>query len=167
MDPTEQEPMASQDNNLLPEMGGGGLSEEEMRTNLQNTMAKLQDKHDEFENQQFSSGIQNAERRSEALSELFTILESKGVDPENPEEIRRFLDGIRETNPEIADQIEKAIIGLLGEEETEALAEEEMTGGLNEEGLSGLGEEVDGITPEGQPSEDMNINNNEEIQQNI
>ena len=120
------------------------LSEESMRTNLDNVMGQLKDQYATFDNENFSAGVQRNEMRSHALSELFTILESKGVNPENPEEVKAYLDKIRASNPEIAAQIERAINDLLGEEE--------------------IGGEVN---PEVQPSEDMNINQNEELQENI
>ena len=129
----------------MPETGEA-LSEGEMRTNLENAMAKLKDKYSQFSDQKFVADNQQNKRRSDALSELFTLLEARGVNPENPEEIRAFLDKLRQSNPEIADQVEQAIKALLGEEEQTEVSTEGTA-------------EV--------PEDNMNINTNEEVPQNI
>lgn len=116
-----------------------GMSQDEMRANLQGMMEKIQGKYQDFGAQKFSSESKSKELQSQALREIFSILESMGVDPSSPEAVSAFLEDLRTKNPELAQQIEMALKSVLGEEgeSEEAPVEEEV------------------------PPENMNINPNE------
>lgn len=103
---------------VAPTMLGApeGLSQEEMRANLQEMMEKIQEKYQDFNAQKFSSEGKSKELQSQALREIFSILESMGVDPSSPESVNAFLEDLRATNPELAEQIEAALKSVLGEE---------------------------------------------------
>src|SRR3990167_10099633 len=106
-----------------------GLSQEEMRANLKGMMEKIQGKFQDFNAQKFSSGNKSKELQSQALREIFSILESMGVDPSSPEEVNAFLEDLKTKNPELAQQIETALKSVLGEEveSVEEPATEEAT----------------------------------------
>lgn len=119
--------------------GGAGLSQEQMKGNLQDMLSKIDDKYKEFDDSKFSSDNLASKKKSEALSELFSILQSKGIDPNDPEQLKAYLDEIQSTNPELYKQIVGGINAILGPQEgTEAL-----------------------------PSDNMNINQNEVSQENV
>ena|SRR3990167_8797122 len=94
-----------------------GLSQEEMRANLKGMMEKIQGKYQDFNAQKFSSESKSKEQQSQALREIFSILESMGVDPSSPEEVNAFLEELKIKNPELAQQIETALKSVLGEDQ--------------------------------------------------
>ena len=123
-----------------------GLSQEEMRINLKGMMEKIQGKHQDFSAQKLSSENKSKELQSQALREIFSVLESIGIDPSSPEQVSAFLEDLRTKNPELAQQIEKAMASVLGEEAE--VAEEPV---------------AEGVPPE----ENMNTNLNAVPQENI
>jgi hypothetical protein len=117
----------------------GGMPQEQMKANLQDMLSKIDNKYKEFDDSKFSSDNIAAKKKSEALSELFSILQSKGIDPNDPEELKAYLDDIQSRDPELYKQIVGGIEAILGPQEgTEAL-----------------------------PSDNMNINQNEVPQENV
>jgi len=132
------------------------LPQEQMKTNLQDMMAKIENKYQDFNSQKFASDNKLMEQQGGTLRQVFDLFESMGVDPSNVEEVRALLDKIKETNPELSQQLEIALGSVLGEEppvEGEVPVEGEIV------------EEVPGqIMPEGS---NMNMNNNETSQKNI
>lgn len=95
-----------------------GMSQDDMKSRLQEVMAKLQGKYQAFDESKFNAENDAAKMKSDALSELFTMLESKGIDPNNPDELQNFLDGIKGRNPELYQQIVTAITAIIGSEES-------------------------------------------------
>ena len=120
MDPTLQPvapaPESPQGAPGIPTEAPGELSQEQMKANLQELMAKIDAKYQDFNTQKFSSDNKLKEQRSAALRQVFDLLQSAGVDPSNPEEVRGFLDDLKGQNPELSQQIEKVLQELLGEE---------------------------------------------------
>jgi len=100
-----------------PDAGGAELSQEQMRANLDEMMNKIQGKYQDITAQKASVDNQNKKMNSEALREIFDILQSQGVDPSKPEEVKAFMDKIAQTNPDLYQQIETAIQGIMGEED--------------------------------------------------
>lgn len=94
-----------------------GLSQEQMIANLQGLMEKINGKYQDFNSDKFSADNQIKEQRSQSLQQLFDLLQSAGVDPSNVEEVKAFLDSMKEKNPELAQQFEQALQILLGQEE--------------------------------------------------
>lgn len=126
------------------------LSQEEMKSNLKGMMDKLTGKYQEFSTQKFTTDKQIKEQNSEILRQLFDLLESKGIDPSDPERVKQFLDSIKESNPEAYQQIEKALQMILGSEDVVSTPEQ-----------------PEAVNPEVGTSENMNINPDETIQENI
>lgn len=92
------------------------LSQEQMKTNLQDMMSKINEKYSQFKTQKFSSDNIIKKQKGEALRQLFDFFQSKGIDPNNPEDIKAYLDNIKEKRPELYAQIEQAIQTILGDE---------------------------------------------------
>ena len=93
------------------------LGQEEMKARLAEVMAKLEGKYQQFDAGKFGTENKMAQMKSDALSELFSMLQSKGIDPNNPEELKGFLDKIKEGNPELYQQIVGALNAIIGSEE--------------------------------------------------
>jgi len=112
---------------VQPPVDDPGLSQDQMRTNLQDMMAKVDGKYQEFNAQKFSSDNQSQEIKSQVLRELFDLFESKGIDPNNPEEVKEFLDTIKQNNPELYQQVEQALKTLLnGDSESPEVQNEQV-----------------------------------------
>lgn len=129
MDPIEQnvvpapmspETVPSVEANLNNENPEEELSQDQMRSNLADMMAKLEVGHQNLTSQSASSDLKVKQYRNEALRQVFDILEQAGVDPTDPEAVRAFLDNIKTENPELAMQIEEIIDSILGDEDAES-----------------------------------------------
>lgn len=127
----------------------GGLSQEQMKTNLRDMMAKIESKYQDFNSDKFSSDNQIKEQQSESLRQIFDLFQSAGVDLSNVEEVRAFLDDLRTKNPELSQQIEQVLQNVIGEDPLAQSDEAPIAPG-----------------PEGIPPGNMNINN-EEPPQNL
>ena len=126
------------------------LSQEEMNTNLQGLMSKIDNKYQDYSANKFAADNKVQETQGSALRQIFDLLQSFGVDPSNAVQVKGFLDKIQTTQPDLFQQIETVLIQLLGEDITTAGAEP--------------------TTPQQDPNMDqsnMNINNNEPLQQNV
>jgi DNA-binding TFAR19-related protein (PDSD5 family) len=143
--------------------GQGVLSQEEMKANLDSLMAKINSKYREFGEQVGITKSMTKEQKELALQELFDLFRAMGIDPSDEEQVREFLDKIKLSNPELYQQIEKALTELVDEDEDEEGIEEED---IEEEGENEM-LEGDQTFEGGNPLENMNIDQNEDIQQNI
>ena len=88
-----------------------GLSQEEMKANLQDLMSKIDSKYEAFSRQNFSN--KNTQNNSGALAMFFDMLKQAGVDPSNVEEVNAFLENIRQNNPEIFKKVEAILKALI------------------------------------------------------
>ena len=123
------------------------LPQEQMRTNLQDLMSKIDNKYQDFNAQKFSSDNATKEGEGEVLRQIFDLLQAKGIDPSNVEQVKAFLDKIKEQDPGLYQQIEEALKGLIGENTQVPPENQEISQDFNE-------------APKGiDPSENMNINN--------
>ena len=123
------------------------LSQEEMKKNLQDMMAKIDAKHGEFVSQKNVADSQVKEQSSLSLSDLFDFFQSKGVDPSNPEDVKAYLDKIKQNDPVAYEKITKILDMLLGDGNA-----------MSSEAPAGEGElpiaPVGGASPEGAPMMD-------------
>lgn len=143
-----------------------GMSQEEMRQNLQDLMGKIDSKYQDFSVQNFSLKNKTQSSKAEALRMFFDMLKQSGVDPSNVEEVNAFLQKIKENNPEIFKQIEKILQALISGDET-----------VPENGTTPDASILNSGTPDqsgavagggsGEDQSNMNINTNETSQQNI
>lgn len=119
-----------------------GLTQDEMKAHLKELMDKVQEAYSGFNGQKTESNAVLKEQENAMLREIFDLLESYGVDASNVEEVNAFMEKIKQTDPELFQQIEKALSSMLGGETPPE-------------------------NPGQEPQENMNINPNEEIPQNI
>lgn len=126
-----------------------GLSQDEMKANLQDLMSKIQGKYQEFGSAQEEAKAGLDTQKELTLNEIFDLLKKLGIDPSNVEEVNAFLEKIKETNPELYQQIEKSLETLMGGDVTQ--------------GAEGVPPQTTGEMP----AENMNINTNEASQQNL
>jgi len=136
-----------------------GMSQLEMRQNLQDLMSKIDSKYQDFSSQNFSLENKVKSSKGDALRMFFDMLQQAGVDPSNVEDVNAFLQKIKENNPEIFQQIEKILQTLISEDDT---TPEDDT--MPEEGM-----EISQVTTDinNPTTPNMNINTNETPQQNI
>ena len=102
--------------------------------------------------QEMSSAIIHAEEGSEELRreivvEMFQAMEEMGVDLNNIEQVKAFLDDLKTSNPELYEMFVAAFNHLLGDEGF--LEEEGTEEGMMEEGM-GEGMDEGLILPEGE-----------------
>lgn len=88
---------------------GGELSQEQMVANLQELAGKIDGKYQEFNSQKFAIGNKLDLKKREALKEVFDIMSSAGIDLSNPEEVKGFLDSLKEKNPELYQIVESSL----------------------------------------------------------
>lgn len=115
--PLNSVPDANIPNGVVPNVAPQTeLSQEQMKANLQDMMSKIDSKYQDFNSQKFSSDNKYKVQQGEALRQLFDILQSFGVDPSNVEEVGAFLNKIKNSNPELGQQLEESLSVLLGED---------------------------------------------------
>ena len=94
----------------------GGMTQEQMKANLQELMSKIEAKMQDFNSQKFATDNKLKEQQSQALREVFDLFKSNDVDPSNLDEVSAFLQKVKDSNPELAQQLEKALETILGED---------------------------------------------------
>lgn len=117
------------DVNSIP---GEPMSQEFVGDNEKQVLAsmieEIRNKLSELNSAQFSTGNISEVEKSKALQEIFTILQSNGVDLSDPTSVQDFIERMRESNPELAQFFEQVMEQLLGEPEQLEDSEEMMEG---------------------------------------
>ena len=98
-------------------MGGGAMSQEQMMSNLQDLMSKVEAKYQDFNSAKLTVGNQTEEQKNETLRQLFDMLQAAGIDPNSPEEVQAFLDRVKQADPEMFQRLETALASILGEDD--------------------------------------------------
>jgi len=98
--------------------GGEALSQDEMKTNLQDLMSQIENKYQEFNTQKFSSSNKIEEQKSMMLRSLYDVFESFGIDLTNAEQVKEFLDKLKVENPELYTKLEAILVKVIGDEES-------------------------------------------------
>ena len=117
----------------------------EKRAELEGMLGELGNKRAEFNATQFASKNQSENAREEALMQVFKVMKENGIDPNNIEEVKAFIDELQQTNPEMYEAFVKAFEMLLeggGEEVPEG-----MEGALPQQGAV-----APGGMPQGMPA---------------
>lgn len=138
---------------------GAELSQEQMIVNLQDLAGKIETKYQDFNSQKFASNNKLEVKKREALKEVFDIMETAGIDLTNPEEVKGFLDSLKEKNPELYQIVEQSLETLFSENAPNAGGSGEVPPLVAEEGA--------GAVPPSSEQNNMNINPNENLSQNI
>ena len=127
---------------------GQELSQEEMRANLQDMAGRIDESYQDFNSKKFASQNRIESKKRDALKEVFNMMLEEGIDLENPEEVKSFLDSLRERNAELYQIVESSL------EKIFSITEGSPVEGQIEEGLN-----EEGVTPQGVEEDEMNINN--------
>lgn len=138
---------------------GGEMSQEQMIANLQDLASKIETKYQDFNSQKFASANKLEVKKREALKEVFNIMETAGIDLTNPEEVKGFLDSLKEQNPELYQIVEQSLETLFSEGAPVAREFGAVPPVAEEEGGS--------VPPSGLEQNNMNMNPNENLSQNI
>lgn len=154
----------------IPESAGQpAMSQEEMIANLRELMDKIQGKVSDFNSGKVISDSRVMQAKSQSLREVFDLLQSLGIDPSDVEQVQEFLDKIKESNPELYQQVEKVLGDIIGGEtdpgmsvDTGEVPQDEIPQGETPQNIGGGG------GGSAAPDQNMNINNtNETSQENI
>ena len=120
---------------------GPELSQEEMRKNIEQMMSQVQEKYGDAQASRFDIQRNSTEGQGALLREMFDFFQSVGVDASNPEEIQAYLEKVKQTSPELAQQLEALLTKLV--------------------------EDTSGMSAGESSPDNMNINPNEAPQQNL
>lgn len=119
MDPNQNMPM---DPNAMgpeatPEAGQEMATPEEINS-LKEMMDQIEEKYREMNAENFAGSNQVESFRKDLIVDVFKALQSAGVDVSNVEEVKKFLDRLEESNPDLYDLFVQSFNGLMGEEGT-------------------------------------------------
>jgi len=120
------------------------MSQEEMRANLQAGYDKVKNKEREVNSVKLMSQNELSDLRKNIVTQFFKAMKRAGVDPNNLESIRSFIEKLEKSNPDIAEMFTVAFDGLVGEDESEGLPPEGLIGKFGNLSQSMMG---DGQTP--------------------
>lgn len=87
---------------------------------------KIKDSLSNLQAQSFAGNDKNDMNRRELLQQVFSKLQLVGVDLTDRQSVADFIDNLRQQSPELADQFEKAMSVLLGEEDVSTPEEESI-----------------------------------------
>lgn len=120
---------------------GIGMSSDQMKAALAEMTSKVMGKYNEFNANHSIAKNRIDQMGPNILAAIYDFFESVGVDPDSQEEVAAYMQKLRETNPELCDQLETMITRAM--KRTQPAQEEEPIG------------------------ENMNINPNEELSENL
>lgn len=116
MDPTQQpQPMVPGMSAGAPTAAPAGLSQEQMKANLQGMMSKIEGKYQDFNSHKFAAANQTTADKSSSLRQLFDLFQSMGVDPSDPAALKQFLAQLQQSNPQMYQQVVDALEAMLGD----------------------------------------------------
>lgn len=98
---------------------GDQMPQEEMRSNLLGLYNKIREKKGEWDATKNVGEARVAEARVRALGDFFESFQKAGIDPSNPEAMRKFFDSLYENNPDLYEMLVPVIDSLLGPGEQE------------------------------------------------
>lgn len=107
------------------------LTQEEMRNNMTEMMNLIKIKYEDKMSPNPNEAEMIQDQKDLMLREVFDMFRKLGVDPENTEEVRAYLNEMKESNPELYQQVEKALQTLVSEEEVEGNQEPPIEEGVN------------------------------------
>ena len=99
------------------QMSGGGMATPEQKSQLMDMLGMLEQKMGEVHAARFAGDNKKKQGKADALRQVFTALQSAGVDISNPASVTAFLDKLRAQNPEMAQLFEEVMQSLLGGQE--------------------------------------------------
>lgn len=98
-----------------PNMSGQPeMSQEEMKADLSNLMAKVDSKYQNFNSLKLQEGNEDQKMKEETLNQIFEALAKAGIDGTDPAQINAFLEKIKTSSPELYQFFSEAISSLMG-----------------------------------------------------
>ncbi len=135
MDPLQQQPEAP----MMPEMPQPEMPESTMapvapspdeagmsptvsddeRQQLMDLIGAIEGNLGKLNTAKFTTGNAAEAAKSDAIRQVFSILQSAGIDLTDPEAVAQFLQRMKELNPEIGALLEESLNSLFGVEQEE------------------------------------------------
>lgn len=101
----------------LPPLKEGPVASPETMAKLEQAAAKAEAANKNVKAAEQVMGDESISNAEIALEQLFGILRSNGVDPENPESISQFLEMVKMENPDGYEYLEDSIINILNQQD--------------------------------------------------
>lgn len=95
-------------------MPGQGMASEDQKRQLMDLIEATRSKIGETNAAHFAAKNSSEQARNDALKEVFSILQTSGVDLTDPASVSNFIEQVRAKNPELAQMLEEALNSLLG-----------------------------------------------------
>ena len=95
--------------------GASGMTPDQMIADLESKAAGAENKNAALKAKEITGANNQEAMRAEIIQDLFKTLEKYGVDPNDPESIRTFLEKLAETDPDLFEVFETAFMNLTAE----------------------------------------------------
>ncbi len=92
---------------------GPQVPEEIMRAELESKMADIKSREGALQSSKIVNENLTRENKIQLIKQLFAKMTEAGIDPKNPDEIKQFLDALRNKNPDLYTLFENAMNELL------------------------------------------------------
>lgn len=115
MEPTQTPQTAPMAPGVEAAPSSSELSQDQMRGNLQDMMSKIEGEYRNFNSQKFASDNKDLANKSLMMRKLFQMFKSMGVDPSDATALKNFLEQLKQSNPEVYQQVEAALEAILGD----------------------------------------------------
>lgn len=106
--------------NMTELIGQGAPSDENsgeaLKSKLDDMFASVEEEYRKMNTNKFSSNNKMERDRIDALRQVLDALQQSGIDLNDPEQIRAFMDQLAQQDPDLLALFEDAMKGLLGEE---------------------------------------------------
>lgn len=89
------------------------LTEEESRNNLERLMMSVDEKYRNFNTARIIGKQKEEQMRVEMINKMFDLLESKGIDPSNKEQLDAYIQELKSNSPELYALFEGALNKIL------------------------------------------------------
>ena len=113
--PSSQLPQVQQ-NQQVPQAGS---SQDEMKSNLAGMFSKIEEKYQDLNSKNFVAKNGEEQAKSDAIKEVFTILQNAGIDPSDLNSVNEFLVKLKSKNIDMYNQVSEALNYLIGEDKAE------------------------------------------------
>ena len=122
-DPSQQAPMGA-----TTEGGDQPVTDEQMQQ-LQELASKVEEQYQKFNSMKFMSENKSEAEKIDFLKQAIQMLEDAGIDPNDPDQINKFISDLEDLDPDLAEMFTTAFESLLGEESGQQLPEGETPAG--------------------------------------
>lgn len=93
------------------------MTPEQMKADLKSGHAELKTKEGALNSRKLINENELEDLKGKIVREMFKLMQKAGIDPENLESIRDFLEQMEQTNPDIAEMFKLAFGGITKDEQ--------------------------------------------------